>query len=84
VLAVVTTEGDPFCVGVVSGVEGVEVTAATFELELELESELVFESELEPELDVESDVLLCSLPTLLFSPVSWTDQEFGPPHESKL
>lgn len=82
VLAVVITEGCPFWVGVGSGADSVEVTAAALESELELgfalelglllefafEFALVFEFKLES--DVESEVALCALPTLLFSPVS--------------
>lgn len=41
-------------------------------LPFESESELVSELEPEPEPEL-------SLPTLLLSPVSWTDQELGPP-----
>lgn len=44
---------------------------------LPFESESEFVSELEPELEL-------SLATLLLSPVSWTDQELGPPQVSKL
>lgn len=69
-----TTEGDPFWVEVGSVAGGLDVAAADFGFELEFEfefvSEFVFESELELEVDVESEVVLCSLPTLLLSPVS--------------
>lgn len=94
VLAVVTTEGGPFWVGVGSGDDGVMVTAADLESELELAFafefelllgfafELVLELEFELESDVEPEVVLCWLPTLLLSPVSRTDQAFGPPQVS--
>lgn len=89
VLAVVTTEGGPFWVGVGSDDDGVKVTADAleselelgfaFEFEFELVLELVFELEFELESDVEPEVVLCWLPTSLLNPVSWTDQAFGPP-----
>ncbi len=72
VLALVTTDGGPFSVGdaVVDDVDDDEDAA----LPLESESEFEFELESEPESEVE-----LSLATLLFSPVSWTDHELGPP-----
>ncbi len=80
VLAVVTTEGGPFWVGVGSGDDGVMVTAADLESELELEFafefefelllEFAFELEFELESSVEPEDVLCWLPTLLLNPVS--------------
>ncbi len=76
VLAVVTTEGGPFWVGVGSGADGVEVIAAALESELDLELVLDFafefglELECELESDVESKAEFCTFPTLLLSPVS--------------
>ena len=71
-LALVTTDGGPFSVGdaVVDDAEDDEDAALPFESESEFE--------LEPESELESEVELW-LATLLFSPVSWTDQELGPP-----
>ena len=76
VLALVTTDGDPFSVGdapaddVDVDVDDDDDAALPFDSELEFESELV--SELESELEL-------WLATLLLSPVSWTAQEFCPP-----
>ena len=65
VLAFVTTDGGPFLVGVAAADDANDEDAAPL-FESEFVSEL--ESELEP-----------WLATLLLSPVSWTDQELGPP-----
>ena len=65
VLAFVTTDGDPFSVGDAAA-DGTDDEDAALPLESELWSEPVSELEL-------------SLATLLLRPVSWTDQELGPP-----
>jgi len=67
VLALVTTDGGCFFVGVGDAAAGAGVDDEDTALELESEFESVFEDE------------LCSLPTLSSSPVSWTDQALGPP-----
>lgn len=71
-LALVTTDGGPFFVGdaAADDVDDDENAALPFESESE------FEVELESELDSELELWLA---TLLFTPVSWTDQELGPP-----
>ena len=63
-----TTDGGPFLVGDAAAADIDDDEAAA----LPFESESEFVSELEPELEL-------SLATLLLSPVSWTDQELGPP-----
>ena len=70
VLAFVTTDGGAFSLG----------DAATDDANDE-DAPLTIESEPESELESEVD---CSLATLLLSPVSWTDQELGPPPGTHL
>ena len=70
-LALVTTDGGPFLVGdAADDVDDDETAALPLESEFGFVSEFVFELESELEL---------WLATLLLSPVSWTDQELGPP-----
>ena len=75
VLALVTTEGGSFWVGVGCAVDEGEGMAAALLLLFEFESELGFG----PESVSVSDVVPCTLPTLLLIPVNWTDQALGPP-----
>ena len=70
VLALVTTDGGVFLL----------VDAAADDANDE-DAALTFESE--PESELESEVG-CSLATLLLNPVSWTDQELGPPPDTHL
>lgn len=65
VLAFVTTDGDPFLLGD-AGADDADDEDAALPFGSEFASE--FESELE-----------LWLATVLLSPVSWTDQELGPP-----
>lgn len=64
VLAFVTTDGGPFLLGDAAADDADDDAALPFESE--------FDSEFESELEL-------WLSTLLLSPVSWTDQELGPP-----
>ena len=72
VLALVTTDGDPFSVG----------DAPADDVDVDDDAALPFDSEFEPEseleLELESELELW-LATLLLSPVSWTAQELCPP-----
>ena len=70
VLALVTTDGGVFLLGDAAADDANDEDVA-----------LTFESEPESELESEVD---CSLATLLLSPVSWTDQELGPPPNPHL
>lgn len=70
VLALVTTDGDDFLLGDAAADGGNDEDTV-----------LTFGSE--PESELESDVD-CSLATSLLSPVSWTDQELGPPPKTHL
>ena len=63
-LALVTTDAVPFLVD----------AAAADDVVVDDEAALPFESESESESELE-----LSLPTSLLNPVSWTDQELGPP-----
>lgn len=65
VLAFVTTDGGPFLLGDAAADDADDEDAA-----------LPFESEFDSEFESELELWLA---TLLLSPVSWTDQELGPP-----